>query len=211
MSDNASLAFACACGTVRGAVHRVSPREGDRVVCHCSDCQDFARYCDAEDRILGEYRGTSLYQSRCARVEIGAGREHLACLHLTDKPTLRWYASCCSTPMFNSYASGRIPYITTLLANCETKRADALLGPPLGHLFLEDVPGAPGTLPRLSMARLMRRFFVRMVQDYVSGKRRQSPLFDPKTLDPIAPPHRLTQTEREAKGLHSPKEASINA
>ena len=39
----------------------------------------------------------------------------------------------------------------------------------------------------------MRRFFVRMVKDFVSGERRWSALFDPETLEPIAAPTRPTK------------------
>ncbi len=71
---------------------------------------------------------------------------------------------CCDTPMFNTYATGRIPYVTTILANCEAAGRNRL-GPPLGHLFLEDAPGPTAGLKPLSMNRLMRGFLVRMVKD----------------------------------------------
>jgi len=168
------------------------------VVCHCTNCQEFARYCEAEDRILDRNAGTDLYQSRCAHVDIHIGRDHLACIHLTEKPTLRWFAACCRTPMFNSYANGKIPYITTLVPNCDGARRDRVLGEPLGHLFLDDAPCAESGLRRMSIGRLMRRFFVRMVKDLLSGDRRRNPLFDPDTLLPIAEPHRLSADERRA-------------
>ena len=48
-----------------------------------------------------------------------------------------------------------------------------------------------------------RRFFARMLCDLVSGDRRRCPLFDPKTLEPIATPRRLTAEERQAlRGSH---------
>ena len=137
-ADN-RLSFACACGTIAGTIHPATPNQGDHVVCHCTDCQALPAFLGATERILDDAGGTALYQSRCARLEFARGSERLACLHLTDKPTLRWYAMCCDTPMFNTYATGRIPYVTTILANCEAAGRDRL-GPPLGHLFLEDAP-----------------------------------------------------------------------
>jgi hypothetical protein len=59
-------------------------------------------------------------------------------------------------------------------------------------LFLDEATGDVSGLPQLSMARLMSRFFVRMVADVVSGDRRRSELFDAATLEPISPPERLT-------------------
>ncbi|NNC52107.1 MAG: hypothetical protein HKO08_03595 [Erythrobacter sp.] len=191
------LKFQCKCGSVRGVVEHARPDEGDFVVCHCSDCQALPAFLGAADRILDEHGGTALYQSRCARLILREGKEKLTGLHLTEKPTLRWYASCCDTPMFNTYANGRIPYVTTLLANCEAADRERL-GKPLGHLFLGDATGDTSGLEPLSIGRLMRRFFMRMVKDYFSGDRRRNPLFDSETLEPITPPRRLSPQERES-------------
>ena len=201
MDATDNLAFSCSCDAVTGSIAQAIGRdgkvEGDHVVCHCSDCQAFARFCHAEESILGKAGGTALYQSRCARLTIASGKDRLACIHLTDKPTLRWYAACCDTPMFNSFANGRIPYVTTLLANCEPA-ARAKLGEPTGHLFLSDATGAVDDLKPLAMATLIRHFLWRMMKDWISGDRLRNPLFDPQTLAPIAPPRRLTQQERAA-------------
>lgn len=190
------LVFSCACGSVTGTLIDAGPTKGDHVVCHCNDCQNFARHLGAEGRILGNYGGTDLYQSRCAKMRLSKGAEKLACFHLTDKPTLRWFASCCRTPMFNSYANGRLPYITTLMANCDQSQVEAAIGPVIGHLFLPESASAMPGVPRMSMIKLMQRFFGRMVRDLLAGDRRRSALFDPVTLLPISPPHRLTEAER---------------
>lgn len=187
-TTRSDLPFACACGSLTGTLIGPGPRVGDHVVCHCTDCQAFARRLGAGDRILDEHAGTALYQGRCATMRIGAGRDLLACAHLTDKPTLRWYARCCATPMFNTYRNGRVPYITTLVANCEPRLRDALLRPPVGHLFLREATGNVDHLPPMSMFRLMRRFTGRFIADVMSGSRRHAALFDPVTLDPIATP-----------------------
>lgn len=192
------LAFSCRCGTVAGMLIDVGPANGDHVVCHCGDCQNFAHHLGAADHILGRYGGTDLYQGRCAKMRLVKGADQLSCLHLTDKPTLRWFASCCRTPMFNTYANGRIPYVTALLANFDQDQVKAMIGPVAGHLFLPDEDGILPDAPRMAMSKLMRRFFKRMVRDMLSGDRRRSALFDAITLEPISQPHRLTQAERSA-------------
>jgi hypothetical protein len=96
------LSFSCRCGSVAGILIKPGPSVGDHVVCHCTDCQAFAKRLNAEDRILDLHAGTALYQGRCATMRLLGGRDLLACLHLTQKPTLRWYARCCDTPMFNT-------------------------------------------------------------------------------------------------------------
>ena len=193
------MRFACECGAVAGEIERATPAEGDHVVCHCSDCRDLVRYLGKEARVLDDNGGTALYQSRCARMQFERGRDKLAALHMTDAPTLRWYASCCNTPLFNTYRNGRIPYLTTLLANCGP-HGRKRLGEPLGHLFLDEARGDTSGLTPLSMSQLMRRFFRRMIKDILSGDRRRSELFDSKTLEPIAVPRHLTDAERAALG-----------
>ena len=195
---SSDLAFACQCGTVSGTLLDVGPGQGDHVICHCTDCQDLTRHLGHASHVLDAHGGSALYQSRCARMRLTSGRDKLACVHLTDKPTLRWYAACCDMPLFNSYANGKIPYITTQLAACDPATRAALVGPPLGHLFTHDGIGDTSALPRMSMGQLMRRFFPRMIKDMLSGDRRRCELFDAKTLEPIAEPHRLTGVEREA-------------
>lgn len=182
------LSFSCACGSVTGKLIKAGPSAGDHVVCHCTDCQAFPTRLGAADRILDEHAGTALYQGRCAAMRLSTGRDQLACLHLTDKPTLRWYARCCATPLFNTYRNGRIPYITTLVANCDPKERELVLGQPIGHLFTDEAKGDASQLNRLTMAKLMRRFFWRMIADMICRDRSRSELFDPITLDPIVVP-----------------------
>lgn len=83
-----------------------------------------------------------------------------------------------------------IPYITTLVANCEPDQRERLLGFPIGHLFTNEATGDANHLQRLKMAKLMRRFLKRMIFDIITGDRRRAALFDPVTLEPIFSPER---------------------
>lgn len=198
------LPFTCNCGSVRGTLLGAGPEAGDHVVCHCTDCQAFATRLAQAGRILDATAGTALYQTRCAKMRITAGADRLACLHLTDKPTLRWYAACCDTPMFNTYRSGRVPYITTLVANADPAGRNRL-GPPVGHLFTNEGTGDTGDLKPMSMSAMMRRFFPRMIADILAGDRKRSALFDPLTLEPIATPVRIA-TQAGSIGPSPPSE-----
>ena len=190
------LAFACKCGAVAGTLREAGSHNGDRVVCHCDSCQAFAWFCDDQDRVLDAHAGTDLYNTGAAQMSIERGRENLACVHLTEKPTLRWYATCCSTPMFNTYANGKVPYVTALVANCDADRRDAMLQEPQGHLFLKDAPGDTSRLKKMSAFAMIRIALPRMLEAVFSGDRRRAALFDSVTLEPIAKPHRLTAIER---------------
>jgi hypothetical protein len=195
------LPFACECGAVSGTL--TIDAGGDHVICHCTDCQNLAHYLGHEP-VLDAEGGTALYQTRCARMRLRSGRDRLACVHLTDQPTLRWYAKCCRMPLFNTYANGKLPFITVQLAACDATTRDRLLGATGEHLFTHEAIGDASDLRKMSMVTLMRRFFVRAIKDVVSGDRRRAALFDPKTLAPIAPPHRLTAEERQALARNRP-------
>ncbi len=191
---SADLQFGCSCGNVAGFARDAGPKNGMHVICHCTDCQQFAQVLGAQDRVLDQHGGTALYQTRCDTVGFTRGKEHLACLHLTEKPTLRWYASCCQSPLANTFATGKLPYFTLLLANAD---ADACqqLGHPIGHLFVEDAADPPPGVTNMSMLRLLASVIPRMAKDFLSGGRRRSPLFDSATLRPISTPQRVADLQ----------------
>lgn len=186
----AALPFSCRCGEVRFALHDPSAKQGERLTCHCRHCQTFARLDREPGRILGEYGGTDLFVARCASLKITQGTPQLASLHLTERPTLRWYAKCCDTPLFNTYKNGKLPYLTVVLANCDDPAMDACLGPVQGHLFVEQA-SRPTPYKNASTMRIAPRFAMRLAFDILSGNRRRSPLFDGETLQPICAPARL--------------------
>lgn len=194
-APGADLPFACECGAVSGTL-RIGA-EGDHLICHCSDCQDLAHHL-GHGQVLDAHGGTALYQTRCARMRLLSGRDRLACVHLTDEPTLRWYAACCRTPLFNTIGTGKLPFITVQLAACDPAARERLLGPPRGHLFTQEAVGDASGLQEMSRAALMARFFLRAIKDILSGDHRRAALFDARTLAPIVVPHRLTAAERQA-------------
>ena len=187
--------LACACGAFTGTIEVEHSGEGDRLSCYCKDCQTFATRFGKSERILDPHGGTDLYQTRCARLHVETGRERLASIHLTRKPTLRWYASCCDTPLFNTFASGKLPYLTVLLANAPEADVERLVGPPRGGLSLESAQGDTSAIPAAPLPRQIVRQMRRMARDVLSGDRRRSPLFDTQSLAPIAKPVRVGESE----------------
>src|SRR5262245_25612243 len=96
------LAIRCDCGAVRGVARGVSGERGNRVVCYCDDCQSFAHVLERSEDTLDAHGGTEIFQMSPAQLEFTAGADRLACLRLTPKGLLRWYASCCRTPIGNT-------------------------------------------------------------------------------------------------------------
>ena len=99
----------CRCGTIQGTV---DPRHVyARAVCYCKDCQAFARFLGSPDQILDRQGGTEIVAILPAAVQFTTGVEKLACMSLSDKGLLRWYASCCRTPIGNTPRDRSTPYV----------------------------------------------------------------------------------------------------
>ncbi|ABC63191.1 DUF6151 family protein [Erythrobacter litoralis] len=194
------LAISCSCGTVTGTLHDVGPDEGDRLVCYCSDCRDFIRVLGRAGDVLDDHGGNSVYQTRVAKLELHTGADMLSTLHMTDKPTTRWYASCCNTPFFNTLARAKPPFLSVNTACCDKSRVDAVLGPPKGQFLAEEAEPPIENPKTVSMFKLARGFIPRLLRDVISGDWKKSPLFDPETKEPIASPRRVSPEERATLG-----------
>jgi hypothetical protein len=105
----------CRCGTIKGWVS--DPHSANRVVCYCKDCQAFARALGQESETLDAQGGSDIVQALPKNVTFTQGTEALACMRLTDKGMVRWYAGCCKTPIGNTLENYKISFIG-LLHNC---------------------------------------------------------------------------------------------
>ena len=105
-----AIPLKCQCGAITGEVRNVTPKYGSRLVCHCSSCQAFANHIGAGEPTLDAQGGSDIYQTNPAQITFDTGAEHLKCLRLTPKGTIRWYTGCCQTPIGNT-VSVKFPFI----------------------------------------------------------------------------------------------------
>jgi hypothetical protein len=194
----AELDFYCACGAVRGVLRGPSPRTGIRYVCHCDDCQAFAHFLGEPRRWLDAHGGTDVFQTPASRFEITLGAEHLACVQVTRRPLLRWYAACCRTPIANTYGSGKASFLSLILAGFDPQGCGRLMGPPAGHAWTKFGTGDLRHVRQLNIPAMLLRIGGRLVGARLSGDYRRNPFFDPATGAPVAAPRRLTPDERAA-------------
>ena len=101
--------LACECKSVQGYIKPGG--SCSRVLCYCKDCQAFAYYLQANDRVLNVQGGTHLVQLSPHRVVFTTGQEHLAAIRLRSDGLLRWYTQCCNSPVGNTLASSSIAFI----------------------------------------------------------------------------------------------------
>jgi len=196
----ADLAIACGCGTVRGVARDLSPDRGNHLVCYCDDCQAFAHFLGHAADHTDAHGGTAILQTSPARVSITEGDDHLACMRLQPNGLLRWYADCCRSPIGNTQASGRMPFVGLFCSafrppSAEVERA---LGPIRARVQARSARGDLGGLEASEGWSLpMILSFARIVLGaWLRGDARRSPFFDPETGAPRASPRVLTEVER---------------
>ncbi len=172
------MEWACRCGAFAA---EADTSGGLRAVCYCNSCRDFASRMGAEDA-LDEAGGSDLYQVAPERIRFLRGAENLAWLKLTPKGPVRWFTSCCNTPVATTLETPAIPFVTFQ----SHRFADpAALGPVTIRVFRKDATGrAPddggGAL------KLYANFGWRTLKSKLSGGSKRNPFFG---LDgtPVAP------------------------
>ncbi len=191
----------CRCGAVRGVALRASRNGGRRLVCYCDDCQAFAHFLEQAD-VLDARGGTDIFQTTPAQIRIESGAEQLRCVRLSEKGLLRWYTACCRTPVGNTLASARAPFVGVVHRfmdhAAEGRSRDEALGPPRervhGRFALGGLPeGAHRTAP----PGLLAGTLVFLCRAWLAGGHSPSLFFDARTRTPAVTPTVLSADERE--------------
>ena len=166
------------CGSVTA---EVETHGGVRAVCYCCSCRDFALRTGAEDA-LDEAGGSDLYQVAPEAVRFLAGAEHLTWLRLSEKGPLRWYTTCCNTPVANTLGSRAIPFVTL-----QTHRLSepSQLPDVSVRVFRRDATARAPEGGKGATA-LYLNFAKRALRSWVTGGWRHNPFFDQEG-NPIAP------------------------
>ncbi|MBF6025111.1 hypothetical protein IU514_13850 [Lysobacter niastensis] len=100
-----------------------------RATCYCKDCRAFARFL-GQPGVLDASGGTDIVAMAPAAVRFTAGSEHIACMSLSPKGLLRWYASCCGTPLANTARDPKMLYVgmVTACVDAAPQAVDAEFG-----------------------------------------------------------------------------------
>jgi hypothetical protein len=177
----------CNCGKLKGILQPT--KDINRCVCYCADCQAFARFLNREHDILDEIGGTSILQTVPKHVSFLEGTENLACIRLTENGLLRWYASCCNTPIGNTPPNFKLPFIG-LIHNClstEPASLDATFGPIRMHVSTQDAIGEPKPKSMGFLAGTLRVMGM-VLRSRLDGSYKHNPFFVSARGVPIVTP-----------------------
>jgi Family of unknown function (DUF6151) len=186
----------CRCGTLQGTVSR--PEKVNRGVCYCRDCQAYAHYLGKPEGILDELGGTDVVATLAQHVTFSQGLEALACMSLTENGLLRWYASCCNTPIGNTQRNFKVSFVGlvhTCLEN-PSKTLESAFGPVRMRVNTKHAKGRVESMP-LSTFTSVLRFLASVIRARLDGSYKFTPFFDSHRGTPVVAPMVLSASERE--------------
>lgn len=195
--SRAGATLRCRCGTLTGHVDAV--HSAGRALCYCEDCQAFARFLGRPEEILNAEGGTEIVACLPRSVHFSTGLDQLACMSLSPRGLLRWYAGCCRTPVGNTPRNPRTSYVGLVRA-C-LPGSDAAFKASFGERQISiHTASARG---RVSPTRVAAGLGILKIMKTVlgarlTGKYKLNPFFLPDLHTPIREPQVLTLAERSA-------------
>jgi hypothetical protein len=187
--------LACRCGALRGTVDTAAPHE--RIICYCADCQAYAHFLGRPGDDLDARGGTNAVLTVPSAITIARGAEQLACVRMTGRGPVRWYAACCNTPLANTGLSHRAAFASLLAPSLGGAglALDAAFGPARRYGFVKNAKGHPKP-PQTPFAGVLLRVVARSPKARLDGSYRRTPFFDVATDKPLAAPRILAPDER---------------
>ena len=184
----------CQCGTLRGSVAKTLIV--NRGVCYCRDCQAFAYFLGRQADVLDERGGTDIIQTLPRNIAFTHGIKSIACMRLTPKGMIRWFAGCCGTPIGNTLASPAISFIGLVHTCLETPDIplQASFGPVRTWVNTASARGTAKPSAKALSASSFRLIY-HALKARIDGNYKHNPLFRPDTKAPIVTPRVLSSSE----------------
>ncbi|WP_308917362.1 DUF6151 family protein [Jannaschia sp. LMIT008] len=178
--------FACRCGALAGTLRDMEPSAFTHIRCHCRDCRAaYTHLGHADPDAVG------ILQTSQDRVSIDRGGENLRVFRHSPRGALRWYATCCDTPLFYTPLKARLVHVGV---NADVLSDDDDPGRVQAEGY---VPDGKGGTRHKGAARMVGRMVPRMLSGNLSGSWRDTPFFADDGA-PAVPPHVLTREQRAA-------------
>lgn len=191
---SADYKIRCKCGRVQGTLSRAA--NTTRLSCYCRDCQTYAHALGNPERTLDAQGGTEVVSTLQQYVTFMSGVDALACLSLSPNGLLRWYASCCNTPIANITRGPKLSYVG-IVHTClgDSSAIAAAFGPARAPVNTKHAKGKVATSTTSVLASTVR-IIASVLRARLNGTWKRSPFFEPGTSVPVAVPHVLSREER---------------
>lgn len=182
----------CQCGALTGEVSNT--HAAMRAVCYCKDCRAFAVHLGQAQTVLDALGGTEIVATQPRYVSFTSGAQNLACLSLSPRGLLRWYAKCCNTPIANISRNWQLPFVGLVHA-CLQKPLESSFPPVQMHAYTANAKGKPASVGARPIAALLA-FMSKLLLARLSGAYKQTPFFSAAGT-PVAEVKVLSKSERE--------------
>jgi uncharacterized protein DUF6151 len=175
-ASNDPLTFSCTCGQIQGHLDADVCRAATRTECFCRDCRAAELYFGQPDPAPG---AVDILQTTPDKITIAQGADKLGLFRLGPNGVLRWYATCCNAPLFNTLKSPKLPFAGILVKRLnDTDR----IGPVTAR---NAIPKPDGSTTSKGLPRAVFSIFANMLGARLSGRWRQTPFFDVATGKPV--------------------------
>ena len=187
----------CQCGRVKGEL--LNLKRTHRLKCYCKDCHAFAHFLGKGSDVLDSQGGTDIVQTQPKYISFSEGLENLSCMKLSETGLLRWYASCCNTPIGNALPDHKMSFIG-LVHNCiessETS-LDNAFGEISCYVNTDSALEEPKPKSKGLFFTIAKNLFM-VLKARLDGSYKRNPLFDAESGEAIVMPKVLSQEEYDA-------------
>ncbi len=175
---DATSNFSCQCGTVAGQIDNVTPKSSNHLTCHCKYCGGFAVHLGQADRLVDDSGATDLLQVAPWSIRFTSGQDRVKALQFSEKGPLRWYASCCNTPLGGTLSRRFPPFCVLVMENLTFPNGGP--GPVIFNAFCDQIAEKErcSKSGKLAALRLLARLASQAVKGGVSGNWRDNPFLD---------------------------------
>ena len=186
----------CQCGALRGELSH--PQLALRGVCYCKDCRAYSHHLGAGARTHDALGGAEFVATQAKYVSFSEGTQHLACLSLSGKGLLRWYATCCNTPVGNTARNWKFPYVGLIHTCLKAEPGAFERAFPQLHMRVNTASARQAPPPMaLKTIVSLASFIPRVMGGGITGAYRATPFFVSPTGEPVAAVVALSRAERE--------------
>lgn len=168
----------CQCGEVQGQIDSVTPKSSNHMTCHCKYCSGFAAHLGQAERLVDGLGASDLLQVAPWSVRFTSGEDRIKALKFSETGPLRWYASCCNTPLAITLSRRFPPFCAFVVQNLHFPSGAS--GPVIFNAFCDRVPdndscAKGGRTPAL---RILARLLKQAAKGGLSGKWRRNAFLD---------------------------------
>lgn len=186
----------CKCGNVQGNINK--PESINRLICYCRDCQAFAHFLGRSHDILDHQGGTEIVQMLPKHISFAQGTEYLACMRLTDAGLLRWYTTCCNTPIGGTLPNHTLSFLG-VVHNCLEStdvKLDELCDAKPAYVHTKEAKGDPKPKQTGQLKAILRNLLM-ILKARMDGSYKQTPFFRVDSGLPIVTPKILSSQEHD--------------